>query len=98
MTRKIRLSVNNTPVEIDYFIQNFLDHTITGMVSSLEGVMDIREVEVSIEGIQTTILLNGSSLHINDFVNDLFRNTLLGMVSTLKGVPEIKQLTVDVQR
>ncbi|MGM0428015.1 MAG: hypothetical protein ACQEQ7_12355 [Thermodesulfobacteriota bacterium] len=98
MTRKIRLSVNNTPVEIDYFIQNFLDHTITGMVSSLEGVMDIREVEVSIEGTQTTILLNGTSLPINDFVNDLFRNTLLGMVSTLKGVPEIKQLTVGVQR
>ncbi|MCF8084427.1 MAG: hypothetical protein K9M96_15150 [Deltaproteobacteria bacterium] len=98
MTRKIRLSVNDAPVEIDYFIQNFLDHTITGMVSSLEGVMDIREVEVSIEGTQTTILLNGRSLPINDFVNDLFRNTLLGMVSTLKGVPEIKQLTVDVQR
>ncbi|MFZ0451084.1 MAG: hypothetical protein WAL98_17745 [Desulfatiglandaceae bacterium] len=98
MTRKIDLSVNNTTVEIDHFVQNFFDHTVAGMVSSLEGLMDISELEVSIEGIRTTILLNGAPLPINHFVNDLFRNTLLGMVSTLKGVSEIKQLTINIQR
>ncbi len=98
MTRKIRLSINKTPLELDYFVQNFLDHTVTGMVSSLEGVMEIRELDISLENGQTTLLLNGVSLPINDFVNDLFRNTLLGLISTLKGVSEIRQLTLGIQR
>jgi hypothetical protein len=98
MTRKIVLSVNNTPVEIDYFVQNFLDHTVSGMVSSLEGVMEIREIDVTMKGDRITIVLNGDLLPINDFVNDIFRNTLLGMLSTLKGVSDIHQLTLGIQR
>ena len=49
MTRKLTLWVNSSPVEIDYFVQNFLGHTVTGMVSSLEGVMEIRELDISVE-------------------------------------------------
>jgi hypothetical protein len=98
MTRKITLLVNNTPVEIDYFVQNFLDHTVVGMVSSLEGVKEIRDLEVSIVGAQTKISLNGSSLPTNEFVNDLFRKTLLGLLSALKDIPEVSQLALGIQR
>jgi hypothetical protein len=98
MTRKITLLVNNTPVEIDYFVQNFLDHTIVGMVSSLEGVKEIRDLEVFIEEAQTRLLVNGSVLPTNEFVNDLFRKTLLGLLSALKNIPEIRQLTLGIQR
>lgn len=97
MTKKITLSVNGTPIEIDYFVQNFLDHTVAGMVSSLEGVKEIRELEITLEEGRTTIICNGSSLPLNDFVNDLFRNTLVGLVSSLKGVPAIRQLTLGIQ-
>lgn len=97
MTRRITLAVNSLPVETDYFVQNFFDHTVSGMVSSLEGVMEIRDLKVSVEEGRTTILLNGVSLPINGFVNDLFRNTLLGLVSTLKGVSDIRQLTLGIQ-
>lgn len=98
MTRKITLSVNNEPVEIDYFVQGVIDHTACGMVSSLEGVIDIENLEISVEEGRTAIYVNGSSIPINDFVNDLVRNTLLGMVSTLKGVSDVKRLRLNVQR
>ncbi len=98
MTRKITLSINRTPIEIDYFVQNFLDHTVVGMVSSLEGVGDIHELEVLMEGREVKILLNGDSLPVNEFVSDLFSNTLLGLVSTLKGAHDVKHLTIRVQR
>ena len=98
MTRKITLSVNNAPVEIDYFVQRFLDHTVAGMVSSLEGVKEIKDVDVSVAGEQAAIVLNGDALPINPFVNDLFCNTLRGMLSTLKGVEEIEQLKISIQR
>lgn len=98
MTRKIMLSINNIPIELDYFVQNFLDHTVAGMVSSLEGVVEIRDLDISLENDQTTILLNGVSLPINAFVNDLFRNTLFGLLSTLKGVSDIRQMALGIQR
>ena len=97
MTRKLTLWVNSSPVEIDYFVQNFLDHTVTGMVSSLEGVMEIRELDISVQEGQTSILLNGVSLPINDFVNELFRNTLSGLVSTLKGISDVRELMLGIQ-
>ncbi|HKI48532.1 MAG TPA: hypothetical protein VKA69_04350 [Desulfobacteria bacterium] len=98
MTRKIKLSVNNSPVEIDYFMQGFIDHTACGMVSSLEGVVEIEDLEISVEGERTAIHLNKTPLPINDFVSDLVRNTLIGMVSTLKGVSDVDQLRLNVQR
>lgn len=97
MTRKLTLWVNSSPVEIDYFVQNFLDHTVTGMVSSLEGVMEIRELDISVQEGQTSILLNGVSLPINDFVNELFRNTLSGLVSTLNGISDVRELMLGIQ-
>ena len=81
-----------------FTIQNFLDHTVVGMVSSLEGVKEIRDLEVSVEGARTKISLNGSYLPTNEFVDDLFRKTLLGLLSALKDIPEISQLSFGIQR
>ena len=98
MTRKITLMVNSSPVETDYFVERFLEHTVVGMVRSLEGVPEIHELNVSVEEGQTTVLVNGGSIPVNEFVNDLFSHTLRGMISTLKGVDEIRTLTIGIQR
>jgi hypothetical protein len=37
MTRRISLSANEAPAEIDYFFQDFIDHTVGGMIAALEG-------------------------------------------------------------
>lgn len=45
MTRRISLDVNDCPIEMDYFVQGFLDHTVYGMISSLEEAISACQVE-----------------------------------------------------
>ncbi len=48
MTRQISLLVSDVPVELDYFVQGFTDHTIGGMVSLLKGVGKIDRIKINI--------------------------------------------------
>ena len=98
MTREVSLLVNNQPIMLDYFVQGFIDHTVSGMLASLEGVGTIQRVEVSIEGDNVTVNLNGAHLPTNPFVSKIIRNTTVGMVSSLKGVGEVGSLKVIIQR
>ena len=82
MTRQISLSVNDSPIEMDYFVQGFIDHTVYGMASGLEGVSDIRDIEIEINGNDTAITVNGDSVPLNDFVATIVGNTVRGMVSS----------------
>ena len=96
MTRRISLSVNDMPIELDYFVQRFIDHTLNGMVSALEGTGEIESLDVSIEGDRVTINLNNALVPINPFVNKIIRNTTVGMVSPLKGVSEINKINISI--
>ena len=49
MTRQVSLSVNDAPIELDYFVQGFIDHTIDGILSSLEGIGETGSVNISID-------------------------------------------------
>jgi hypothetical protein len=98
MTRRITLSVNDVPVEIDYFVQGFIDHTVGGMVSALERAGEIKHLVVSLEGEKIAIILNDTVVSINRFANDIIRNTIIGMVSSLKEVNEINKLTITIGR
>lgn len=96
--REVSLLVNDQPITLDYFVQGFIDHTVAGMLASLEGVGAIERVEVSIEGDKVSINLNNSLLAINPFVSKIVRNTTLGMVSSLKGVGETGSVKIVIQR
>jgi hypothetical protein len=98
MTREVSLLVSDQPITLDYFVQGFIDHTVGGMLSSLEGVGTVRRAEVSIEGDNVTVNLNNAYLPTNPFVSKIIRNTVLGMVSALKGVGEAGSVRVIVQR
>ena len=98
MTRQVSLSVNDQPVELDYFVQGFIDHTISGMLASLEGTGEIEKVKVSIEGDKVAIQLNNALVPANPFVQKITRNTVAGMVSSLKGVGEINKVNISIQR
>jgi hypothetical protein len=98
MTRQVSLLVNDQPIELDYFVQNFIDHTIGGILAGLEGVGEIRSVAISIEGDKVTINLNNAVLPINPFVSKIIRNTTVGMVSSLKGVGEINRVNITIKR
>ena len=45
---KVILSVNDVPIELDYFVQGFLDHVMGGMVAALKETGEIKSLDVSI--------------------------------------------------
>ncbi|MFH1003412.1 MAG: hypothetical protein V1780_04630 [Chloroflexota bacterium] len=98
MTRKIGLLVNDMPVETDYFVQGFIDHTISGMMEALEGTGPINNLELSVDGERVTVNLNDRLIPTNPFVSKIIRNTVTGMVSSLKGVGEVNRLVLYLRR
>ena len=98
MTRAVSLSVNDVPIELDYFVQGFIDHTVSGMISALEGVGEIKLLNLSVEGDKVTINLNDAIVSINPFTNKIIKNTTLGIVSSLKEVGEINRMEINVSR
>ena len=98
MTRELSLSVNDVPIETDYFVERFIDHVMGGIVASLESTGEIKNLDVSIEGDTVAINLNNTLVPINFFVNKIIRNTVVGMVSSLKGVAEIDKMHIVIKR
>ena len=96
-SRQVSLSVNDVPIELDYFVQGFIDHTIRGMISAVEGVGEVKTLDISIEADKVTINLNSTSVSINPFVTKIIRNTVIGMVSSLKGVTEINGISISIR-
>ena len=97
-SKQVNLYVNEAPIEIDYFVQGFIDHVISGMLSALRGTCRIKNLDFSVEGDTVNINLNGLMVPINDFVNKIIRNTVVGMVTSLKGVGEVKKLKIEISR
>ncbi len=87
MTRKISLSVNDTPIKLDYFVAGYLDHVTGGIIASLKGGGQIKNLELNIDndGI-VTVNLNGADLPLNFFASEIVKSTIEGMVTPLKGV------------
>ncbi len=98
MTRQVSLLANDQSVEIDYFVQGFVDHTIGGILAGLEGTEEIKSMDVSIEGEKVVINLNNALVSINPFVSVLIRNTIVGMVSSLKGVDKVDGVNITITR
>ena len=98
MTRQVSLSLNDQPVELDYFVQGFIDHTIGGMLATLKGTGEIKDLDISIEGDEITINLNSAAVPTNPFVSKIITNTIMGMVSSLKGAGEIRSVKITIER
>jgi len=98
MTRQVSLSVNDAPIALDYFVQSFIDHTVSGMVETLEGTGEIKELSLSIDGDRVTLVLNGAPVPTNPFVSRIITGACRGMVSVLKGVGEVTSLQINMSR
>ncbi len=98
MSRSITLSVNHKPIELDYFVQGFIDHITAGIVEALEGTSKVKTLHISIEANEVKITLNNAIVPVNTFVSKIIKNTIFGMVLSLKGVGKINQLEIDIER
>ncbi len=97
-SRAVTLSVNGVPIEIDYFVQGFIDHVTSGMMEMLEGAGVIKTLDLSLDGDKLKIIHNNKTISTNPFVTKIIKNTITGMVSSLKGVGEIKQLSLTIKK
>ena len=98
MTRQVSLSVNDVPINLDYFVHDYIDHVISGILASLQGTGEIESLELYIdnEG-QVTINLNNADLSLKYFPNEIIKSTIMGMVSPLKGVSDVYRLQLNIK-
>ena len=93
MTRQISLSVNGTPINLDYFVAGYLDHVTGGILASLKDTGEIKKLNLIINNKgNVKINLNSADLPINYFVEEIIRSTFTGMIAPLKGVDKDKPL------
>ena len=97
MTRQVSLSVNDVPIELDYFVEEYIDNVVSGIVASLKDTGKIESLELSInnEG-QVTINLNNAAVPLKYFPNEIIKSTIMVMVSILKGVSEVDRLELNI--
>ncbi len=86
MTRVVSLIVNGEEILLDHFVRAFVDHTVHGILKSLEGTEPAADVDLTVKEDKVTIQLNSKHVSTNAFVNKIIRSTLSGMVAPLKGV------------
>ena len=96
VTKKATLSVNGSPISLDYFVESFVHHTVSGMVESLENTEPIRELSLSIDEEKVEVQLNGKPVATNRFASKIIKDTVFGMISPLKGVSSPKQLRLEL--
>jgi len=94
---KAELEVNNVSVELNPFVEEFLTRTVVGVVSSLKGAENIRDLELYLERSDVKLVVNGNELPLTPFPTDIITNTITGLVSSLKGVDKIDNLRVKVR-
>ena len=98
MTIKLSLMVNDTLIDTDYFVEGFIDHTVSGMIEALEDTGEIKDLNLAIEGDNVVINLNGAAVPLNAFASKIIRSTIIGTVSTLKGVNDIEKLSLVLHK
>jgi hypothetical protein len=90
VTKQVSLSVNNIPINLDYFVESYVDHVVGGIIGSLNDTGEIETLELSIdnEG-QVKINLNNADVPLKVFPTEIIKRTIEGMILPLKGVDRV---------
>jgi len=97
MSKQVSLSINDVSIKLDYFVQEYIEKVVGGILASLKNTGEIESLKLSVdnEG-RVTINLNGSVIPLKYFPNEIIRSTILGMVAPLKGVGEVDRLQLNI--
>ena len=98
MEAKLRLTINDIQIKTDHFVEGFVEHTISGMIESLEGSGEIKDLTLAIDGDAVAIELNGKKLPTNVFASRIIISTVAGLLAPLKGVSDTKKVTVIINK
>jgi hypothetical protein len=95
-SKGVKLSVNYIPVEIDEFVQRFIESVIKGILDSLKGHGGEHNINLFIDDDTVEITVENDTLQLNPFVTNFVKNTVIGMVSSLKDVKQIEKLEINI--
>jgi hypothetical protein len=95
---KVSLSVNDASIELNNFVEEYIDHVVSGILASLRGTGEIKSIDLTVQGDQVSIVLNNAIVPLNPFATQVIRSTIVGMVSSLKGVRTIERIKVSIRR
>ncbi|OHB60584.1 MAG: hypothetical protein A2167_07930 [Planctomycetes bacterium RBG_13_46_10] len=97
-SRQVSLLANDAPIELNNFVEGYIDHVVSGILASLRGTGEIKSIDLTVEGDQVSIILNNAAVPINPFTTRIIRSTIVGMVSSLKEVRTIERIKVSIRR
>ena len=98
MAVNLVLKVNDAPINTDHFVADFVEHTIIGMIESLQGAGKIKDLTLAINRDNVAIELNGKKLQTNVFASRIIISTVAGMLAPLKGVSDVKKVIVIINK
>jgi hypothetical protein len=96
-TFKAKLWVNEKPIPMNPFVEEFVSRTMVGAVTSLRGVQKIETLEIHQMKGDVEIKVNGGGIPLTPFPNDIISKTLVGMVSSLKDVGDIDSIDISIE-
>jgi len=94
---KAWLKVNDKPVPMNRFVEEFVARTTIGAVASLRGGDIIQDLELHDEKGNIEIKVNNTQIPLTPFPNDLISNTLKGMISSLKDIDGVDKIDITVE-
>jgi len=94
---RAELTVNDSAVELNPFVEEFLARTVVGGVSSLRGAENIVSLELALQPGAVKLVVNGEELPLTPFPRDVIRSTIIGLVSSLKGVGAVESVKIGVK-
>ena len=83
---KSKLRVNKITADMNDFVEDFLAHTVVGMISPLRGVDKIKNLDMHQDNGEVKIKVNGEEIPLTLFPNNIICNTLTALISSLKDV------------
>jgi hypothetical protein len=87
MAKKVQLLVNHNPITLDYFVHEYLEKVVSGIIASLNDTGEIERLELIIdESGQVSIHLNNAEVTLKEFPVQIIRSTIEGILAPLKGV------------
>ena len=96
MANQVSLNVNQQPIDMIPFVEDYVAQVADGIVQSLRGAAPTDKLELLVTESAVTVRQNGSELEVNEFVSKIIKSTVLGMVSPLKGVSDPQEVRINV--
>ena len=100
MADNVSLTVNNMPINLDYFVSEYIKCVVGGIIASLHDTGEIEDLSLALDnGGQVAITLNNSDIPLKPFPMEIIMATLEGIVATLKGVDGvINSLEITIKK